>query len=138
MRELSTTQAGFGLTGTISGTSSFVQRRNGLWFPMALRSMKNTSQPSRVVVTSALSRPTVVGLGVKTCGGLGRPVFREAGIGPAVICIHAGYGSSGQWRSLMQSLADKFHVIACDMSSSGKSLGITPGVKYMLDREVAF
>jgi GNAT superfamily N-acetyltransferase len=29
------TQAGFALTGTGSGTSSFVQRRNGLWFPTA-------------------------------------------------------------------------------------------------------
>jgi pimeloyl-ACP methyl ester carboxylesterase len=66
------------------------------------------------------------------------PYFRESGIGPAVICIHAGYGSSGQWRSLMQSLADKFRVIACDMSSSGKSPATSPGVKYTLDEEVAF
>jgi len=66
------------------------------------------------------------------------PYFREAGIGPAVICIHAGYGSSGQWRSLMQSLADRFRVIACDMSSSGKSPATSPGVKYTLDEEVAF
>ena len=47
MQELSMTQAGFALTGTISGTSSFVQRRNGPWFRMTLRSMRNTSQPSR-------------------------------------------------------------------------------------------
>jgi pimeloyl-ACP methyl ester carboxylesterase len=66
------------------------------------------------------------------------PYFREAGIGPAVICVHAGYGSSGQWRSLMQSLADKFRVIACDMSSSGKSPATSPGVTYTLDEEVAF
>lgn len=59
MRELSMTQAGFALTGTISGTSSFAQRTNGLWFPMALRGTKNTSQPSRVEVTSAVSRPAM-------------------------------------------------------------------------------
>lgn len=38
----------------------------------------------------------------------------------------------------MQSLADKFRVIACDMSSSGKSPATSPGVEYTLDREVAF
>jgi len=38
----------------------------------------------------------------------------------------------------MQSLADKFRVIACDMSSSGKSPATSPGVKYTLDREVTF
>jgi pimeloyl-ACP methyl ester carboxylesterase len=38
----------------------------------------------------------------------------------------------------MQSLADKFRVIACDMSSSGKSPATSPGVTYTLDEEVAF
>lgn len=66
------------------------------------------------------------------------PYFRETGAGPAVICIHAGYGSSGQWRSLAQCLAGQFRVIACDMSSSGKSPATSPGVKYTLDEEVAF
>jgi pimeloyl-ACP methyl ester carboxylesterase len=62
------------------------------------------------------------------------PYFRETGTGPAVICIHAGYGSSGQWRSLTECLAGKFRVIACDMSSSGKSRAI----KYTLGEEVKF
>ncbi len=66
------------------------------------------------------------------------PYFREAGIGPAVICIHAGYGSSGQWRSLTQCLADRFRVVACDMSSSGKSPAISPGATYTLDEEMSF
>jgi pimeloyl-ACP methyl ester carboxylesterase len=70
-------------------------------------------------------------------GSIG-PYFREVGLGPAVICIHAGYGSSGQWRSLMQSLAGRFRAIACDMSSSGKSPATSVGVKYTLDEEVAF
>lgn len=66
------------------------------------------------------------------------PYFRDAGTGPAVLCIHAGYASSSQWRSLMQCLAGQFRVIACDMSSSGKSPAISPGVKYTLEEEVTF
>jgi len=66
------------------------------------------------------------------------PYVRETGTGPTVLCIHAGYASSGQWRSLMQCLADQFRVIACDMSGSGKSPAISQGVKYTLDEEVAF
>jgi pimeloyl-ACP methyl ester carboxylesterase len=66
------------------------------------------------------------------------PYFREVGTGPALICIHAGYGSSGQWRSLTECLASQFRVITCDMSSSGKSPAISPGVQYTLDEEVAF
>lgn len=70
--------------------------------------------------------------------GLIDPYFREAGSGPAVVCIHAGFGTSGQWRPLMERLAGQFRVIACDMSNSGKS-GATPrGIKYTLDEEVAF
>lgn len=59
-------------------------------------------------------------------------------MGPAVICIHAGYGSSGQWRSLMQRLAGQFRVIACDMSASGKSPATAQVGKYTLDEEVTF
>ena len=66
------------------------------------------------------------------------PYFRETGTGPAVICIHAGYGSSGQWRSLTESLAGQFRVIACDMSGSGKSPPISLESKYTLDEEVTF
>ena len=66
------------------------------------------------------------------------PYFREAGSGPAVVCIHAGFGTSGQWRPLMERLASQFRVIACDMSNSGKSGAIPQGIKYTLDEEVTF
>ena len=66
------------------------------------------------------------------------PYFRETGSGPAVICLHAGYGSSGQWRTLTQQLADRFRVIACDMSSSGKSPPTPAGARYTLEEEVLF
>jgi pimeloyl-ACP methyl ester carboxylesterase len=67
-----------------------------------------------------------------------QPYFRETGAGPAVICFHAGYGSSAQWRSLMELLADRFRVLASDLSASGKSPPIAAGVAYTLDEEVAF
>ena len=66
------------------------------------------------------------------------PYFRETGAGPAVLCIHAGYASSGEWRSLMQDLAGQFRIVACDMSSSGKSPAISPHLKYTLEEEVTF
>jgi len=54
MQELSKTQAGFALTGTTSGTASFARQRNDRWFQMALRSMKNPSQPNRFEISSAV------------------------------------------------------------------------------------
>jgi pimeloyl-ACP methyl ester carboxylesterase len=49
------------------------------------------------------------------------PFFREAGAGPGVVCIHANASSSGQWRSLLEALSPKFHVLAADSYGSGKS-----------------
>lgn len=67
-----------------------------------------------------------------------RPFIREAGAGPAVLCIHAGAANSSQWRSLMERLADRFRVIACDMSGAGKSPPFPRGRTYTLDEEVGF
>ena len=47
--------------------------------------------------------------------------FREAGSGPAVLCLHCSASSSGQWRALMEQLADRHHVIAPDLYGCGKS-----------------
>ena len=47
--------------------------------------------------------------------------FREAGSGPGVVCLHSNASSSGQWRSLMDQLAPKFHVLAADSYAAGKS-----------------
>ena len=44
-----------------------------------------------------------------------------AGAGPGVVCLHSNAGSSGQWRSLMDSLSATFHVYAPDQYGSGKS-----------------
>jgi pimeloyl-ACP methyl ester carboxylesterase len=49
------------------------------------------------------------------------PFFREAGSGPAVVCLHANASASGQWRGLMELLAPKFRVIAPDLYDAGKS-----------------
>jgi pimeloyl-ACP methyl ester carboxylesterase len=55
-----------------------------------------------------------------------------------VLCLHAGNANSGQWRALMERLASRFRVIACDLSGSGKSPPFPPGATYTLDEEVSF
>ena len=49
------------------------------------------------------------------------PFFREAGQGPAVVCMHSNASTSGQWRALMDVLAPQFRVLAPDSYGSGKS-----------------
>ncbi|CAD5372865.1 Hydrolase [Rubrivivax sp. A210] len=48
------------------------------------------------------------------------PCYREAGSGPAVICLHANASTSGQWRGLMDLLAPRWHVVAPDGLGAGK------------------
>ncbi|MEO6364381.1 MAG: alpha/beta hydrolase [Caldimonas sp.] len=50
-----------------------------------------------------------------------RPFVREAGAGPAVVCLHSNASSSSQWRALMERLAPTHHVLAPDSWGSGKS-----------------
>ena len=52
---------------------------------------------------------------------LARAFVREAGRGPAVVCIHASASSSAQWRPLMDRLADRYRILAVDLYGSGKS-----------------
>lgn len=66
------------------------------------------------------------------------PYFREAGDGPPVVLLHAGGASSGQWRALIDGLAGRFRVLACDMSGAGKSPALPQDVPYTLDEEVRF
>lgn len=49
------------------------------------------------------------------------PYFREAGAGPAVVCLHASASSSSQWRALMDALAPVFRVFAADSYGAGRS-----------------
>jgi len=49
------------------------------------------------------------------------PFVREAGAGPAVVCLHSNASTSAQWRDLMALLAPDFHVLAVDSYGSGKS-----------------
>jgi pimeloyl-ACP methyl ester carboxylesterase len=71
-------------------------------------------------------------------GMLGVPYIREAGNGPAVVLLHAGAGHSGQWRPLIDRLAGRFRVLACDLSGYGKSPPFPPDTRYTLDEEVRF
>lgn len=49
------------------------------------------------------------------------PFTRQAGRGPTVICLHSNASHSGQWRALMDRLADRFHVVAVDAYGAGKT-----------------
>ena len=66
------------------------------------------------------------------------PYVREAGAGPTVVLLHAGAASSNQWRALMQRLAGRFRVLACDLSGYGKSPALPAETRYTLDEEVTF
>src|SRR5215831_2982312 len=70
--------------------------------------------------------------------GYPAPFMRETGAGPAVILIHAGSANSGQWRPLMERLAGRYRVLACDLSGSGKSPLFPADQRYTLDNEVSF
>jgi pimeloyl-ACP methyl ester carboxylesterase len=65
------------------------------------------------------------------------PFFREAGTGPAVICLHANASTSGQWRPLMERLAGRFRVIAVDTYGAGRSPAWPAGRAVQLADEVA-
>lgn len=65
------------------------------------------------------------------------PFVREAGAGAGVVCIHSSASSSGQWRPLMDQLADRFRVLAPDLYGSGKSPAWPDGRALSLADEVA-
>lgn len=68
----------------------------------------------------------------------GHPYVREAGNGPAVVLIHASAANSGQWRALMERLAGRFRILACDMSGAGRSPAFPQEATYTLDEELRF
>jgi pimeloyl-ACP methyl ester carboxylesterase len=65
------------------------------------------------------------------------PYFREAGSGTSVVCIHSSASSSGQWRALMERLADRFRVIAVDLYGSGRTPAWPQDQPMHLDDELA-
>ena len=64
------------------------------------------------------------------------PFVREAGTGPAVVCIHANASSSTQWRSLMDLLSSTHRVLAPDCYGAGKSPEWLSDRTIRLDDEV--
>src|SRR5689334_11612486 len=71
-------------------------------------------------------------------GNSARAHFRESGSGPAVLCLHCSASTSGQWRPLMERLADRYRVIAPDLYGCGKSPA-WPGERPMwIEDEIAF
>jgi pimeloyl-ACP methyl ester carboxylesterase len=65
------------------------------------------------------------------------PFFREAGFGPAVVCLHANASSSSQWRALMDACAPVFRVIAADSYGAGRTPAWPQGRALALRDEVA-
>jgi pimeloyl-ACP methyl ester carboxylesterase len=65
-----------------------------------------------------------------------RPHFREAGAGPAVVCLHSNASTSGQWRALMERLSGRFRVIAADAYGAGNSPDWPAGTPGWLADEV--
>ena len=49
------------------------------------------------------------------------PYVRDAGSGPAVVCIHSNASSSSQWRGLIELLSPTHHVLAPDSYGAGRS-----------------
>jgi pimeloyl-ACP methyl ester carboxylesterase len=67
-----------------------------------------------------------------------KPFVREAGAGPAVVCIHSNASSSSQWRDLLETLSPRFRVIAPDSYGSGKSSDWSSDRTICLNDEVDF
>jgi pimeloyl-ACP methyl ester carboxylesterase len=59
-----------------------------------------------------------------------QPFVREAGVGPALVCLHSNASTSGQWRGLMDELAGNYRVLAPDSYGSGKT------AEWPSDREI--
>ena len=47
--------------------------------------------------------------------------FQEYGKGPPIIILHGLFGSSQNWRSMAERLADRYRVFACDLRNHGLS-----------------
>ena len=63
--------------------------------------------------------------------------FHEAGVGRAVVCLHASASSSAQWRPLMDRLAGRFRTLAADLHGCGHSPAWPIGRPLWLSDEVA-
>lgn len=66
------------------------------------------------------------------------PYVREAGSGPAVVCLHSNASNSSQWRDLMETLSPRYRVLAPDSYGSGKSVDWVSDRTICLNDEVDF
>ena len=67
-----------------------------------------------------------------------RPHVREAGSGPAVVCLHANASTSTQWRDLTDLLSPTHRVLAPDLYGAGKSPDWPSRDQITLSDEVEF
>lgn len=66
------------------------------------------------------------------------PFVREAGTGPAVVCLHSNASTSSQWRALMERLSPSHRVFAADSLGAGRSPAWPADRDVSLSDEVAF
>lgn len=66
------------------------------------------------------------------------PFIREAGSGPAVVCLHSNASSSSQWRGLMDTLSPRFRMLAPDCYGAGKSADWSSDQTISLNDEANF
>lgn len=66
-----------------------------------------------------------------------QPFYREAGAGPTVVCLHSNASHAGQWRALMDLLADRFRIVAVDSYGAGRTADWPSPTEIALADEVA-
>lgn len=63
--------------------------------------------------------------------------YRQAGCGPSVILLHASSSHGGQWKPLMEALADRFTLLAPDLHGYGRSDPLPQGASSWSQHDVA-
>ena len=67
-----------------------------------------------------------------------RTYYEEAGAGQVILCLHAACQDTMMYRHLLAQLSDRYHVIAFDAPSHGKSLDPAGGPLQDLTQQAAF
>lgn len=62
--------------------------------------------------------------------------YRDEGAGPPIILGHSSAGSSGQWRSMIDRLSERYRLLAPDQLGCGRT-GVYPGTPALSDFETA-
>ncbi|WP_159618684.1 alpha/beta fold hydrolase [Arthrobacter zhaoguopingii] len=114
----------------ISGDAVAAMRNaNTMW--LAFEAMKRVGGQTAVAPVPSPSPPEgdvarIVGHYILVNGV--RTYYEEAGVGPAILCLHAAAQDSLQYRYVLDALSDRYRVIAFDAPGHCKSLEPTDGL----------